>query len=245
MKGLLVAFLAAWQAQAPSVSGSVVRADTSEPVAQVRVLLTKVDGGLNNAIVVTTDGRGRFAARDVPAGTYRIFATHDDFVRAESTPIVTGPDQAVRDVTLRMTPTGVITGRTIDEYGDPVAKVFVRAVLKDAVYEGQTNDLGEYLLFGLPPGRYVVSATPYTAPRLEGGMYITPTPPGPYSRGEGQFMAQLTQLLKAGQFIHPMALARQVYARVYYPGVTDPADATPLEVKPGATVSGVDFRTGR
>ena len=241
----LPVLLAAWQAVAPSVEGTVVRVDTNQPVARASILLTKVDGGLRDSIVVTTDGRGRFAARGVPAGTYRIFATHDDFVRAEAMPIVVGPSQAVRDVTLRMTPTGAISGRALDEYGDPVARVFVRAVLMDAVYEGQTNDLGEYRLFGLPPGRYVISAAPYTAPRLDGGTYIRPTPPGPYSRGEGQFMIQLPQLLKTGEFIHPMALARQVYARVYYPGVMDPADATPLEVKPGATLSGIDFRTMR
>ena len=245
MKALLVVLFAAWQAQVTSVEGNAVRADTNEPVARATILLTKVDGGLRDAIVATTDGRGRFVARGVTSGRYRVFATHDNFVRAEAMPIEIAPGQPPPGVTLRMTPTGIITGRAVDEHGDPVAKVFVRAVLKDAVYEGQTNDLGEYRLFGLPPGRYIVSATPYTAPRLDGAMYITPTPPGPYSRGEGQFMAQVTQIVKNGQFIHPMALGREVYSRIYYPGTTDLEAATPVEVKPAATVSGVDFRTGR
>jgi hypothetical protein len=36
----------------------------------------------------------------------------------------------MRDLVVAMTPTGVITGRVVDEYGDPVPDVYVRAALK-------------------------------------------------------------------------------------------------------------------
>src|SRR4029079_18654873 len=64
---------------------------------------------------------------------------------------------------------GVITGRVLDEFGDPVSDVQVAALRPQTVggsrrlvnmgRPGTTNDIGEFRLFGLPPGDYFVSAT--------------------------------------------------------------------------------------
>jgi hypothetical protein len=66
--------------------------------------------------------------------------------------------------------TSAISGRVLDEYGDPMANANVR-VQRIEFSKGrrrlvgvrgatgrQTNDLGAYRIFGVPPGRYLVSA---------------------------------------------------------------------------------------
>src|SRR2546428_10362852 len=79
------------------------------------------------------------------------------------------PAQKLRGVVLQLMPAGTSTGRVFDRDGEPLANVNVEA-LKYSYQEGQrvmnvvqtarTNDLGEYRLFWLQPGRYFVSATP-------------------------------------------------------------------------------------
>src|SRR5262249_62034558 len=70
------------------------------------------------------------------------------------------------DVTL---PRGsVVSGRVVDEFGEPVADANVSAMrmqfvngrrrLANAGRNSQTNDLGQFRIFGLPPGEYYVSA---------------------------------------------------------------------------------------
>ena len=64
---------------------------------------------------------------------------------------------------------GVITGRVVDEFGDPVSDVMVsvqryqfmqgRRRLMPAGRNGMTNDVGEFRLFAIPPGQYYLSAT--------------------------------------------------------------------------------------
>jgi hypothetical protein len=71
-------------------------------------------------------------------------------------------------VVVRLTPHSVITGRLTDEHGDPVAFAQVQAVgyrysrgrrQMTSFGAASTNDLGDYRIFGLPPGRYYVRAT--------------------------------------------------------------------------------------
>ena len=79
------------------------------------------------------------------------------------------PDgEAVTRIDVAMPHGAVITGRVIDEFGEPVADAQVmplhmqytptgkRPVI--AGRNGMTNDIGEFRLFGLPPGQYIVSA---------------------------------------------------------------------------------------
>ena len=131
--------------------------------------------------------------------------------------------------------------------------VYVRASLKESVFETTTNDLGEYRLFGLPPGAYIVNAAPYLTPWIERdatasdgiqtGRIVVPTRPSPYSPGEGRGMTPLASILRAGDFIPFMALRGESHATVYYPGTTDATAAAPIEVPPGAVIGGINFVT--
>src|SRR6185503_1926865 len=71
-------------------------------------------------------------------------------------------------IQLKLTPQGVIIGRVYDQDGDPVENAQVQVMRYtyprggrqlSTVGTGSTNDLGEYRVAGLAPGRYYVSAT--------------------------------------------------------------------------------------
>jgi|SRR5579871_2382212 len=173
------------------IQGHVVRQDSSAPVAHARVVVAKVGGTLADYHNITTGGDGRFLFADVAPGTYRVYATHDGYLQTElgrrpaggtGVPVAIGEGQTSSDLEIAMTPTGVITGHVLLN-GAPVRNSIVRA-LKSTYFDGErhfsvvdwakTDDRGEYRLFGLPPGRYIVSATPHSRPRLEGDSLVTP-----------------------------------------------------------------------
>jgi hypothetical protein len=79
--------------------------------------------------------------------------------------LTVGPESS--DVLIKMTQFGVISGRVVTPEGQPISDINIYA--QKAIYSNgqrsfktlkrvQTNDLGEYRLFGLMPGRYFVSA---------------------------------------------------------------------------------------
>jgi hypothetical protein len=76
-------------------------------------------------------------------------------------------------------------------------------------------------------------------------MLIRPSPPSPYARGEGQAMLPLLRMVQAGDYIDPMALTREVYLPVYYPGTTDATRAAALDLAAGSTLTGIDLTVVR
>ena len=76
--------------------------------------------------------------------------------------------QAAANIDLRLTRGGVITGHVVDEDGEALARALV-TVQRYQYVRGerqltpaggeQTDDRGQYRVFGLPPGDYYVSAT--------------------------------------------------------------------------------------
>jgi len=152
-----------------------------------------------------------------------------------------------------MIPTGVIAGRVRDANGHPIRNVVVRA-LKAVYREGQrslnsqqmaeTNDLGEYRIFGLPPGLYFVSALPRPGPRLEGDVYVVPTIPTRANGNRRETRTPGTDAVAAG-IVDPGVFDRETFLTVYYPGTTDITTAVPMNLQPGATVSGIDLGIAR
>jgi hypothetical protein len=250
---LLSLALLVWQAipaDAP-VEGSVVRRGTDEPVRGARILLTKVDGQLSDSRTAFADNTGQFAVRSVRAGTYRLFADADGYIRADYDQLITvGSGQQAHNIRVTMTPSGVIVGRMLNGSSDPLPNLVVRA-LKPSYPQGErtlvsvaqtkTNDLGEYRLWGLKPGLYFLSAAPYDPPRIEGQTYVVPTPPCRDCRGEGQAIIPLPRMLAAGDFLDPGAVEGAVHLPVYFPGTADPTAARPIHLEAGSTFNAGDL----
>jgi len=225
------------------VTGLVIDSATKAPVSAARVVFARVDGPLTTSVVTTAGAAGEFTLRDAPAGRYRVFAEQDDYLRGELGAVVSVPAEAPAQLTIALTPTAVISGRVLNDVGAPAPRILVRARSELGVsIETRTNDLGEYRLFGLPPGKYVLSAQRYSSPRIENGRYIVPTPPCPDCPGEGAFLMPLPTLIGSGGFIDPAVIANLSWPTVFYPGTTEAAQAQPVDAGPGARVSGIDLR---
>src|SRR6185436_15080649 len=115
--------------------------------------------------------------KDVEAGAYRLVAMRNGFARQEfgqrspsrpGTVLNLRAGQQMTDVAFRLTPAATISGRVMDANGEPLTGVTVQALRStfdatgkrtlQATNSARTNDLGEYRLYWINPGRYFVSA---------------------------------------------------------------------------------------
>ena len=157
------------QARPATVEGVVKNLKTDAPLADVRVTLTPEGGA---GVSATTDANGRFVIAAANPGRYGITATRTLFFQprraAGATQISLASDERMRDLEIFLMPTAVIAGRILDANRTPLRSVRVEALrleYRDGnrifVMAGQntTDDRGEYRLFNLQPGTYMVRAT--------------------------------------------------------------------------------------
>jgi protocatechuate 3,4-dioxygenase beta subunit len=157
------------------IAGMVVKLAGSEPLRKTRVSLQSMDDR-TRTVVVVTDTDGRFELKGIDPGRYRLKASRQGYVSYEygqrkpddpGAVLTLRPGQEMKDLQFRLIPSAVIAGRILDEDGEPMVGVSVSAS-REVYAKGkkslsskataETNDLGEYRLFGLAPGRYFVSA---------------------------------------------------------------------------------------
>src|SRR5438128_2510797 len=145
---LLAAVFYAGQISAPSTVGakaSIWKAPSHERApgqalrgARISLLKRETNGGVESERViapVTTGDSGQFRILGVEPGQYRIAAERDGFIRQEygqrnpagkgvQISIVAGQQLTID---FQMLPAGVISGRILDEQGDPLAGATVQA----------------------------------------------------------------------------------------------------------------------
>ena len=231
---LLLAALAAAQPDQCSIEGKVVNALTGEPVRKASVTLRPAEtnrvgpaqsyAGRHGRRRTVQDERAE--SRQVPAvGSAQRLRRHR-VRRARAgrpgTAIAVSPGQQLKDVSLRLTPHAVVTGRVMDEDGEPVARVQI-SLLRFRYFDGRkqlmaasgetTNDLGEYRVFWLA-ARQVLRQRRQPLRHLD---------------GTGRFIAL------------PFSRPEEDYVPTYYPGTTDAAAAAAIDVQPGAQLRGIDF----
>lgn len=240
------------------VSGTVVTDDESKrPIRRATVVVAEEAGGHSGRTTVTND-RGEFMVPDLPSGRYLVTATKGAYLAAAygatrprpgtvrtGTPIVVAQGQRVSDLELRMMRGGVITGIIRDSTGRPARGVAwmvahymrspqngerVMTRVEGAAGVSTTDSRGVYRIYGLPPGEYVVSVLPVGAPTTD--LLLT----------TDAERARATAVYPAGSQPPPPAPKPRVgFARVYYPGTTMPAEASPIRVGAGEERAGIDF----
>ena len=156
------------------ISGRVVTADTGRPVKRARVLATAAE--LPQGRAALTDDSGAFEITDLPAGRYTLNASKTGFVSLSygqrrplqaGTPLQLADGQQLKGVEFRLPRGGAISGHIFDEDGEPMPGAMVR-VMRYQYLQGdrrlmpvgadQTDDRGQYRVWGLNPGEYYVSA---------------------------------------------------------------------------------------
>jgi carboxypeptidase family protein len=159
-----------------TIRGHVVAADTGQPLrkAQVRI----VSGELRENRLATTDADGKFEFKEVVAGRYNVTANKGSYVSLQygqqrpfepGKPLEVLAKQTLEKVDFALPRGAIITGRVLDEFGEPLPDAMVSAQryqnfggqrrLVPAGRTAMTNDIGEYRIFAIPPGQYYLSAT--------------------------------------------------------------------------------------
>jgi hypothetical protein len=248
-----------------SVEGVVVNAQTEAPLARALLELRAVDAGPARVYSQMTMADGRFTFRDVTPGRYQLTAMRQGFVRgdygvrgpgASGIAVTLNAGQRLTAVRLPMLPTGTIAGKVTNQFGEGIGNVHVRA-LRYSYLDGRrtlvnvksvfTNDLGEYRLGWLPPGRYHVSAQhPDGAPNELNAPEITNsattwantavTNAGGLNGGSFDFRESADPAVRSR-----IGLADgEDYLPVYYPGTVDFRGAALIDVRAGAEIPGMD-----
>lgn len=210
-----------------SIEGTVLDAATGEALKKVN-LVARALGGNSTGSNAVSDAAGHFKMEGIDPGRYTLMANRTGFVNQTygakaanrpGTTLTLAPGQNMKEIVFKLTPQGVITGRVLDEDGDPMANVMLQC--QRYMYRGgkkqlmpagaaNTNDLGEYRMFGLAPGKYYLSA------QYRGFDFNVNVPNARKDYEEG-------------------------YAPVYYPNSLTADAAAPLEVTAGAQIRGIDL----
>jgi 5-hydroxyisourate hydrolase-like protein (transthyretin family) len=215
------------------VEGKVLNSVNGEPVRKVTVVLGTRKGAKGTSYVAQTDASGRFAIEAVEPGEYSLSAEHQGFIvkpaGASGAPlplVKVESGQPVPEITIPLVPLGVITGRVMDQDGDPIRGAEVRLMQYGYVAgkrqlrnmnQVSANEKGEFRMYGLHPGTFYLQASGRSFQMSFGQ-------PGDQIRGPRPPSANAT---------------------TFYPSTTDAAHAVPVEVSAGALLSGIDIHLRR
>jgi Carboxypeptidase regulatory-like domain len=163
-----------------AIKGRIVTAEGSLPIKRARVSLE--NGNPLESRATTTDLDGRYEFTELAAGSYRVTASKGIYVPFEygqrrpferGKPVELTDGQLAEKIDIALVRGGVLTGVLLDDVGDAATGVRVMAMRpqyrdgkRSLVAFGrpvETNDTGQYRLYGLPTGSYFVGALPSTA----------------------------------------------------------------------------------
>jgi hypothetical protein len=169
---------------AASVEGVLVDAVSGAPVAGAAVRLScRPRGAAPFNAVADTDAKGRFLFVLVPACSATLSASQPGYLDSQlgqrraglglGRPVSISTGQRLRGLTFPIAPGGVIAGQVLRPSGAAVVAADVEALRfseGDGVTDirlaarAQTDDQGQFRLFGLPPGEFVVRAATRSGP---------------------------------------------------------------------------------
>ena len=216
------------------VTGRVVTASEGNPLKSARVFLIPEHSRSHNQVYsASSDSDGHFTLKDIPPGRYRFFAAHAGFVEQhykagmnDISPMFSlRPGEKVNNVLFRLVTAAVSTGRVSNEDGDPMQRVEVvalrrpseeeiedfdsprpRKIQMEPVASAESDDRGQYRIYGLKPGEYFIKAEESSQPA------------GLIAVDESSWVNQ--------------SLGSE-FGSVYYPGVPQMSQAQVIPVKAG------------
>ena len=217
---LLIAAISLLQQTAPerpltsSIDG-VVKHSGTDFISNVVVSLIPESG---TPMKSTTDEKGRFAFRNVAAGTFRLQAQRDGYIRAlkgSGPQTLTVAGQDIHDVELNLILLATIRGRIMGNAGQPLKGIQVSAVIigynrgrespiivVGTDFRQLSDERGEYRISGLIPGEYFIKAE---------------TPPA------------------VGALAPPKMVS-------FFPGTLTAKEAVPMRLHEGEELTGIDFK---
>src|SRR5262249_45112024 len=178
-----------------------------------------------------SDRAGHYSIATVRPGTYLLLCDRAGYLHAQPKDaglpnLSLKPGQQLKDFKIEMTPRAILSGRVLDENGDPVQGATVEPValppermsfsqmVNNSMEGGRsTDDRGEFRLI-VVPGKYYVKAT------------VRGSPGGPFG-------GQSTERRNDGAMV-------VLYAPTFYPSTAVRGRATILEAVGGREASGLE-----
>lgn len=236
----------------------VVMNDEAPPQPVRRAIVVLAGDGLRPSRGAVTDDEGRFSFTGLPAGRFTITASRASFVTSmfgatrpgrPGTAVAVGEGAGVTGVAVTLWRGAAVAGVIHDETGAPVAGVDVRALpsrgagpLPTLSNNGaSTNERGEFRIFGLEPGAYVVMARPSSG---SASAYL--------ALSESEMDAALNALRQrtaapangaAGNA--PAPPQSFDYSPIYFPGTAVLSQAQEITLSAGQSQAGIDFSLQR
>jgi protocatechuate 3,4-dioxygenase beta subunit len=210
------------------IAGVVVNAKTGSPLPRARVSISDTRNPQRSASTLTSED-GKFTFNTVPAGKFALEGAKRGFIRAAydqhdqfSTAIAAGAGLDTENLVLRLDPAAVLSGKVLDESGDPVRHASVSIYREDhysgvsrirRYREGGTDDQGSFEITPLDAGTYFIAV------RAKPWYEVHPMK----SRVDGA--ENLPTQVDASLDV--------AYPTTYYGDTTDSEDATPIPVRGG------------
>ncbi|HUF47663.1 MAG TPA: carboxypeptidase-like regulatory domain-containing protein [Vicinamibacterales bacterium] len=246
------------QSNLHSIFVRVVDADTGRPIPRVRVTVSVIEGTTMRGALEFTDRQGRAWLRRLPSGRARLRVLHEVFYDIAAPPGAIPPGVSVQLddgkppplVTFRLARGGTISGQVFDEFGEPMAELRV-GLFRQSALDGAptstgrsaiTDDRGEYRVAGLPPGKYIIGATPTYSPRPLGEFPADVLTTAQWINVlQGWSNDVESAAGSAPPLPAPVAHTPLVgYAATFYPG-DDRAHAQAVDVEGGREYAGISF----
>src|ERR1017187_5320286 len=225
---VLLLLAASLAAQTASVEGVVVNQATGQPQSDVHVRVLTGDVAtvtVERVYGAMSDRAGHFSISGMKPGLYLVVPERIGFVFVRppglipATVLALKAGQHITDQKVEMMPCGFVSGRVVDDTGDPVpgSALQLRAAPPDTDFVNPfavplpnfTDDHGEFRIV-VSPGKYYLQAMPRSyRPPME---------------------------------IRPGAGPAAPYTFTYYPNAATLGEASPIEVKPGQDVTSLEIR---
>ena len=229
--------------------------DLSQPVRRAIVSLYAAGEKLGRHMV--TDDSGAFSFEALPEGRYSISASRPAFVTIPfgakkpgrpGSPLFIGRGERLTGIRVLLARGAAITGVARDSVGEPIPGLDIRVERFGAgstapsVVSAKTDDQGQYRVFGLAAGTYLVSARPRpmgTADRIV-----------PSDAEVDEALRQLRTPAAGRGFSSPPAPAQadvnaaarmSDFVPVYHPSAFLPEEASPVILQMAEERAGIDI----
>ncbi|MEW6208142.1 MAG: carboxypeptidase-like regulatory domain-containing protein [Acidobacteriota bacterium] len=158
-----------------SITGRVTVDGRAAAGVSVALMPSEFSSQMQPVAKTTTDEEGRFLLTGIRGGRYLLqtfapaYALLPNEMGRPGKTVIIGDDEAVDGVELSLFRGGVITGKVTDADGRPLPEEGIslyqldernqrRGIYLSNYFMLRTDDRGVYRIFGLPAGRYIVSA---------------------------------------------------------------------------------------
>lgn len=240
-----------------AISGVVTDGLTGRPIAGAVVYVGITGRGAAGRVSrQLTDRKGRFVFTDLPAhDQYFLNASGFGYVNGGygATPVRPAPTRIrladgewFKDAHIQLWPPAAVSGRVLDERGEPIVGVPVR-VLAQILVGGRpqiaagpgtvTDDRGAYRIAGLRPGRYFVQV-PSVQSAVPAG--VDPAAPSGPPIGAPTFPRAAMDMPGGFRYVlgdyatpPPPGARPLVYPIAYHPAARTTSEAVPIELRDG------------